>query len=145
MALDTSIYERRRRDVNADYTDRAATNAYSRFISQQRGERGIQDYTQSFSRNTPKFTAGFGKRGLTGGGVKTGIYQNAMKNYLGDYNQNLNRSVLRPGDQRSPVRPVRIPADHGTGPGTVRHRDRQGQGDRSGRVQPDGPAAAVLR
>ena len=91
MALDTSIYERRRRDVNADYTDRAATNAYSRFISQQRGERGIQDYTQSFQRNTPKFAAGFGQRGLTGPGVKTGIYQNAMKNYLGDYNQNLNR------------------------------------------------------
>ena len=91
MAVDTSVYERRRRDVNADYTDRAATNAYSRFISQQRGERGINDYTQSFQRTTPSFSAGFGKRGLTGPGVRSGVYQNAMKNYLGDYNQNLNR------------------------------------------------------
>jgi len=91
MAIDTSIYERQRRGINEDYSTRAATNAYSRFISQQRGERGISDYTQSFQRQTPKFTASYGRRGLTGPGVRTGIYQNAMKNYLGDYNQNLNR------------------------------------------------------
>ena len=91
MAIDTSVYERQRRGINEDYGTKAATNAYSRFISQQRGERGINDYTQSFRRKTPGFTASYGKRGLTGPGVKSGIYQNAMKNYLGDYNQNLNR------------------------------------------------------
>ena len=79
------------RGINEDYGSRSAVNAYSRFLSQQRGERGIGDYQQSFQRSTPKFTAGYGRRGLAGPGVKTGIYQTAMKNYLGDYNQNLNR------------------------------------------------------
>lgn len=91
MAVDTSIYERQRRGINEDYGSKAATNAYSRFISQQRGERGISDYTQSFTRKLPSFSASYGRRGLTGPGVRTGIYQKAMKNYLGDYNQNLNR------------------------------------------------------
>ena len=91
MAIDTSVYERQRRGITEDYGAKSATNAYSRFLSQQRGERGINDYTKSFQRSVPSYTAKYGRRGLTGGGVKTGIYQNAMRNYLGDYNQNLNR------------------------------------------------------
>ena len=57
MAIDTCVYERQRRGINEDYGTKAATNAYSRFITQQRGERGINDYTQSFQRKTPGFTA----------------------------------------------------------------------------------------
>ena len=91
MAIDTSVYERQRRGIEQDYGSKSAINAYSRFLGQQRGERGITDYTQSFQRSTPKFAASYGRRGLAGGGVKTGVYQNAMRNYLGDYNQNLNR------------------------------------------------------
>lgn len=91
MAIDTSVYERQRRGIEEDYSSKSAINAYSRFLSQQRGERGITDYTQSFKRSMPKYTASYGRRGLTGGGVRSGVYQNAMRNYLGDYNQNLNR------------------------------------------------------
>jgi len=63
--------------------------AYS--SSQQRSDRGIADYQRDFGRQTPKFSAGYGKRGLTGGGVSSGVYSNAMRNYVGDYQQNLNR------------------------------------------------------
>lgn len=91
MAVDTSVYERQRRGINDEYTSKAATNAYSRFISQQRGERGIADYQRDFRRAIPSYTASYGRRGLTGGGVQSGVYQNAMRNYVGDYGQNLNR------------------------------------------------------
>ena len=91
MALDTSIYEAQRRGINQDYSTKAATNAYSRFLSQQRGDRAIADYSRDFKRQMPGVTAAYAKRGLTGGGVQSGVYGNAMKNYVGDYQQNLSR------------------------------------------------------
>ena len=91
MAIDTSVYEAQRRSINQDYGTKSAMNAYSRFLSQQRGERGITDYTQSWKKSTPKFAAGFSRRGMGGGAVQSGVYQNAMRNYMSDYNQGLNR------------------------------------------------------
>jgi len=91
MAVDESIYEGQRRAVNYKYSQNAASNALGRFVSQQRSDRGIADYQRDFGRQTPKFSAGYGKRGLTGGGVSSGVYSNAMRNYVGDYQQNLNR------------------------------------------------------
>lgn len=88
---DPSVYEAKRRGINDSYTSQSATNAYSRFLSQQRGERTIGDYTRDFKRAVPGYTAGYAKRGLAGGGVQSGVYQNAMRNYVGDYGQNLNR------------------------------------------------------
>lgn len=89
--IDPSVYEAKRRGINDQYTSQSATNAYSRFLSQQRGERTIGDYTQDFKRALPGYSAGYGKRGLAGGGVQSGVYQNAMRNYVGDYGQNVNR------------------------------------------------------
>lgn len=91
MALDTSVYERQRRGIEDDYSTKAATNAYSRFLSQQRGDRNIADYTRDFQRKAPGVTAAYGKRGLAGGGVQSGVYGKAMQNYVGDYQQNLSR------------------------------------------------------
>lgn len=91
MAVDTSVYERQRRGIDDDYSTKAATNAYSRFLSQQRGERNIADYTRDYKRKAPSLTAAYGKRGLAGGGVQSGVYGRAMQNYVGDYSQNLNR------------------------------------------------------
>ena len=91
MAIDTSVYERQRRGINEDYAAKSATNAYSRFLAQQRGERSIADYTRDFSRSAPSLTAAYGRRGLTGGGVRSGVYGKAMQRYVGDYQQNLAR------------------------------------------------------
>jgi hypothetical protein len=91
MAIDTSVYERQRRGIDEDYAAKSATNAYSRFLSQQRGDRAISDYTQGFQRSVPNLTAAYGHRGLTGGGVRSGVYGKAMQNYVGDYQRNLSR------------------------------------------------------
>lgn len=91
MAIDTSVYEAQRRGINEDYAAKSATNAYSRFLSQQRGDRAISDYTQGFQRAAPNLTAQYGRKGLTGGGVRSGVYGKAMRNYVGDYQQNLSR------------------------------------------------------
>jgi hypothetical protein len=91
MAIDTSVYESQRRNINEDYAAKSATNAYSRFLSQQRGDRQIADYSRDFQRGLPKLTAAYGRRGLAGGGVKTGVYGQAMQRYTGDYQQNLAR------------------------------------------------------
>jgi V8-like Glu-specific endopeptidase len=91
MAYDESVYEAQRRGVTNRYSQQNAANALGRFVNQQRGDRGIADYTQNYRRNAPGVTAAYAKRGLAGGGVQSGVYQNAMRNYVGDYNQNLNR------------------------------------------------------
>ena len=91
MPVDTGYFERQRRGITDDYTSRAATNAYGRFLSQQRGERGIADYQRDWTRAAPKFSAQYGQRGMAGSGVKSGVYQKAMRNFVGDYSQNVNR------------------------------------------------------
>src|SRR5215510_15860020 len=101
MAIDTSVYEAQRRDINQDYAAKSAANAYSRFLSQQRGDRSIADYSRDFGRKLPGLTAAYGRRGLTGGGVQSGVYGRAMQQYVGDYQQNLNRQL---GDQQTDLR-----------------------------------------
>jgi hypothetical protein len=91
MAVDTSVYERQRRGVEDEYAAKKTANVYSRFLSQQRGTRDVADFTQGFKRSQQGFTAGFGQRGLAGGGVQSGTMQRAMKNRVGDYTTNLGR------------------------------------------------------
>lgn len=91
MPVDESYYEQKRRATNYNYSQQAATNALGRFVSQQRGDRGIQDYTQQYKRGAPSYTAGYAKRGLAGSGVQSGVYGRAMQNYTADYGQGLNR------------------------------------------------------
>jgi putative heme degradation protein len=91
VAIDESIYEAQRRSVTNRYSQQAATNALGRFVSQQRGDRGIADYQRDYRRQMPNYTASYGQRGLTGSGVKSGVYNTAMRNFVGDHGQNLNR------------------------------------------------------
>lgn len=101
MAIDSSVYERQRRGIENNYSNQAATNAYSRFLSQQRSNRSIGDYQQGFSKALPHWTASWGKRGMAGPGVNSGVYHNAMQNYMGDYTQNVNRQYA---DQATDMR-----------------------------------------
>lgn len=87
----TGVYEASRRNIENKYTNDAATNAYSRFLSQQRGQRGLSDTTAQFERGYPNYRAQFGARGLQGGGLNSGITQAAMQRYVGDYYQNFGR------------------------------------------------------
>lgn len=101
MPFDSSVYTRQAQGIQNDYTAKSTANAYSRFLSQQRGKRGITDYQQQFNRSLPGVTASYAQRGLAGSGVKTGVYGKAMQTYVGDYQQNLNRQLA---DQQTNTR-----------------------------------------
>jgi hypothetical protein len=85
---DAGAYERQKRDVEYDYGNQSATNAYGRFLSQQRGQRGLGDMTRGFEQSYAPYKAQFGQRGLAGGGIQSGVQQQAMSNYVGDYARN---------------------------------------------------------
>src|SRR5262245_21468276 len=78
-------YERQKRDIEYDYSTQAATNAYGRFLSQQRGERTLGDLRRGFQREIPSYRATFGQRGLAGPGIQSGVQRQSMANYVGDY------------------------------------------------------------
>jgi hypothetical protein len=46
---------------------------------------------RGFERSMPSFQAGFGARGLSAGGVRSGVMRQAMTNMVGDHTRNLSR------------------------------------------------------
>lgn len=85
---DAGGYERQKRNVEYDYGTQAATNAYGRFLSQQRGERSLGDLSRTYGRSYAPYKAQFGQRGLAGPGIQSGVQQQSMSNYVGDYLRN---------------------------------------------------------
>ena len=88
MALgvpDTGYYEAQRRSVNEQYGVESANNAYTRFLSQQRGERDLAGMQRNYQRSFPGFRAGQAQRGMSGGGISSGVINQAMSRYMGDY------------------------------------------------------------
>ncbi len=83
-------YERQKTDTMYKYSTDATTNAYSRFLSQQRGERDLGDMYQNYQRSTPRQQASFGQRGL-GGPTQSGVMQQSMNQYVGDFAQQYGR------------------------------------------------------
>lgn len=81
-------YERQKRDVEYDYGQQTAQNAYGRFLSQQRGERGLGDMNRQFHQSYAPYKAQFGNRGLAGPGINSGVQRQAMSNYVGDFMRN---------------------------------------------------------
>lgn len=89
---DTGAYQRAADTLGYQYTGSQATNAYSRFLSQQRGERGLGDMTNTFNRQLPNAYASYNKRGLGGPGIRSGTQQRGMGNYVGDYARDYGRA-----------------------------------------------------
>ena len=83
--VDSGYYEAQRRGVEDTYAAGMAQNAFSRTLSQTRGNRSLADMSRGFQRQLPTFTSSFGQRGFGGGGVRSGVMQQSMSNYLGDY------------------------------------------------------------
>lgn len=89
MAIDPSIYEAARRSLLDQFAQDAALNAYQRYLAQTRGERPILQLEEAaFGRTAagklgevPRLTASYGRRGLQGMGVTSGIYKQALENY----------------------------------------------------------------
>ena len=85
-------YERATGDVNYKYGSEAATNAYGRFVSQQRGQRQLGDMSQAYGRAYPGYKAQFGQRRMGGPGVSSGVMQRSMNQYVGDYARDYGRA-----------------------------------------------------
>jgi hypothetical protein len=84
MAYDASYFEGLRRQALSNYTIRAAQNAYQRYLAQTRGERPILEMKEAAfgaRKEVPRLTASYGKRGLTGKGVKSGVFNKALSDY----------------------------------------------------------------
>ena len=82
-------YNQRKRAALSSYGAKTAQNAYSRFLSQQRGARrkfGLQEQQQ---RETPRVVGGFTRRGLAGPGVQSGIYQKGLQDLAKRYTQEM--------------------------------------------------------
>lgn len=88
----TGQYDAAQSDLQYRYNTDRANNAYGRFLSQQRGERGLSDINTNFKRALPNYRASFGQRGLAGPGVRSGSMQRSIGNYLSDYALTYGRS-----------------------------------------------------
>lgn len=84
--VDSGYYESQRRGIDENYAAQMAANTYSRSLAQTRGNRNLNLMRQGFERQTPTFMSGFGQRGFGRGvGSNSGVMQQSMRNYLGDY------------------------------------------------------------
>ena len=88
---DLSPILRESRDRTQDYAMSTANNAFDKAFFARRGSRSMQDFSKGFNRELPSYTAGQLQRGLGGGGVQSGVMNRAMRNYVGDYTQQLGR------------------------------------------------------
>lgn len=93
QAPDYGGYERQRGDIDYKYSQDSTNNAYSRFISQQRGDRNRGDASREFGRSYAPQKASYGQRGLSGGGVTSGAMRESMNRYVGDYSREYQRSM----------------------------------------------------
>lgn len=71
-------YGQKKRALGEQNAAALARNAYTQFLSQQRGNRQKFDIRQGYERQVPKVMSSFLRRGLAGPGVKSGIYQRGL-------------------------------------------------------------------
>lgn len=84
MAYDESYYDRLRANALSSYTQNAAMNAYRKYLAETTGQRPIlelQEAAFGARKEVPRLTASYGRRGLQGSGVKSGVYSKALSDY----------------------------------------------------------------
>lgn len=79
-------YEPRRRAAAGQRDAMLAQNAFSRFLSQQRGSRQISDLDRGMARGVEGVSAGYGRRGLR----NSGIMGEGMREYARGWQTNRN-------------------------------------------------------
>lgn len=89
MAYDAGRYEGQRRNIRDEYAGKMVANDFGRFTSQQRGKRQMGDYTRNWKRGHNNFMGGLSQRGLTGGGVRSGVANNAISRRVSDYGRQM--------------------------------------------------------
>ena len=81
MAYDPSSYESRRRAYTQAYGAQGAMDAYSRFLSQQRGARQRGEMQRQYEQATPRVVSAYSRRGLLGPNVQSGIFQRGLQEF----------------------------------------------------------------
>jgi len=81
MAYDPSMFESRRRGLTQQYGAESAMNEYARFLAQQRGSRSLGEFQRQVTKQIPTFARSFGRKGLVGQGIKSGIFNRALKEF----------------------------------------------------------------
>jgi hypothetical protein len=92
MAYDPSLFEQQRRGLQTGYAQQQALNAYKRYLAETTGQRPITTLQEAAFKTTPggglgqvpKLTSTYARRGLTGQGVKSGIYNRALGSYAAE-------------------------------------------------------------
>lgn len=77
----------KRRNATSQYGASAASSAYSRFLSQQRGTRQVKDMTEAQNKYVPQMANSYSQRRLAGPGINSGIYRQALTDYATKQNQ----------------------------------------------------------
>ena len=89
--IDFSRYEAGRRGIMDEYAGKRAANEFGRFTSQQRFKRNKDDFNRGYRRGQAGFMNNWAQRGLTGGGVRSGSFQDALRRRTTDYTRGLGR------------------------------------------------------
>ena len=85
QAPDYGGYTRKRADIEDRYSRDSATQAYGRFLGQQRYRRNRGDAERQFGRDYGRQTAAHARRNTAGPGMRSGVHQRGMRQYVGDY------------------------------------------------------------
>jgi hypothetical protein len=89
MAYDPSAYEAQRRALTQKYGAESAMQAYSRFLTQQRGQRQQQNLGEQYRKAFPQLVTSYGRRGLATPRTNSGIVRSGLselaKKQLSDY------------------------------------------------------------
>jgi hypothetical protein len=78
MVYDPTAFERRRRANQGGFAAESSVNEYARFLAQTRGTRAQQNFERQVTEQIPQFGRAYGKRGLYGQGIKSGIFNKAL-------------------------------------------------------------------
>jgi hypothetical protein len=87
MAYDPSLFEQQRRNLDTTFAQQQAINTYRRYLAETAGQRPITQIEESafgIDKQVPRLTANYGKRGLQGMGVRSGIYNKALGDYASE-------------------------------------------------------------
>lgn len=77
-------YDDAKRQYGRQFAASSARNAYSRFLSQQRGQRQKFDIQKAYKQQMPRVIAEYSRRGLAGPNVRSGIYAQGLQERLQD-------------------------------------------------------------
>lgn len=111
MAINLLPFMQKRSALDTGLGSRLSANAYSQFLAQQRGNRQLADVRKQYQMQTPKVMNAYLRRGLSGPGVRSGVYERGLSDFAGqqatamdDVQQAMNQTLDQLAQQRRDIR-----------------------------------------